>query len=149
MGSPASRKEMLLRGTQAGTDQLWSSSGDLVRSELAVIQCPGCREGQQPPVSARVWPADQRKWLPPPLCTQQTASQIRLHPVLASYSKKNIKKTEQIQRKASRMAGSTCSVRRGWGTRVCSAWRRGSSYLQGSFQDDCIRLFAGVGMVGG
>lgn len=55
MQSPVFREQISLTATEARTD----SSGALVGSELSVNQCPGCREGQQPTLSARVWPIDQ------------------------------------------------------------------------------------------
>lgn len=52
MQSPESRKQMPLTAVEAGMsgEKLWA----LVSSELSVNQCPGCREGQQPTLSARV-----------------------------------------------------------------------------------------------
>lgn len=57
---------MPLTAIQAGTDQLWSSSRVLVGNELAVIQCPGCREGQQPSVSGKSMASRTKEVITPP-----------------------------------------------------------------------------------
>lgn len=132
--------------SNTGWDQLGSSSEVLMGSELSVNQRPGCRESQQPTLSARVWPIDQGKSLPPLFCTHLTAPSSDL-----LWQEKH-QRTELVQAvgkaEASKHQAEVKRLR-DWGVFSLEKGQlqrdaaAACPYLQGSSWDDCQALCKG------